>query len=196
MPYNSTHLLSYSFCRSGIWTQLSLLLQGLSWFSFFLFLKFIYLLAVLHPHCCVRAFSSCEQGLLASCSTRASRWGVFSCFTALTLGRMGLSSCSLRTPECRFSSCGTWAQLPRGMLDLSRPGMEPVSPALQGGFLTIGLPGNSSHDFRSRCHLGLRSHLIALLEKHLLLGSCSCWEDLDLCSLVSCWLLTRDQLKS
>ena len=144
MPYNTIHLLSYNFCRLEIWTQISWVFcfRVSHDFLFFPFLKFIYLLVVLHPHCCVRAFSNCgEQGLLASCTTRASRWGVFSCFTALTLRRMGLSSCSLRTPERRFSSCGTWAQLPRGMLDLSRPGMEPVSPALQGGFLTTGPPG-------------------------------------------------------
>ena len=29
------------------------------------------------------------------------------------------------------------------MWDLPRPGIEPVSPALTGGFITIGLPGNS-----------------------------------------------------
>ena len=32
------------------------------------------------------------------------------------------------------SSCGTWAQLLRGMWNLPGPGLEPVSPALAGGF--------------------------------------------------------------
>ena len=33
---------------------------------------------------------------------------------------------------------GMWASLLHGMCDLSRPGIEPVSPALAGGFLTNG----------------------------------------------------------
>ena len=53
--------------------------------------------------------------------------------------------------EHRPSSCGAWAQLPRGMWDLPRPGMQPVSPALAGGFLTTGTPGKS----RSPCLLNV-----------------------------------------
>ena len=41
----------------------------------------------------------------------------------------------------RLSSCGSRAQLPRGMWDLPRPGLEPVSPALAGGFPTTAPPG-------------------------------------------------------
>ena len=41
----------------------------------------------------------------------------------------------------RLSSCGSWAQLLRSMWDLPRPGLEPVSPALAGGFLTTAPPG-------------------------------------------------------
>ena len=44
--------------------------------------------------------------------------------------------------EFRLISCGTRAQLPRSMWDLLRPGIEPVSLALQGGFLTTGPLGN------------------------------------------------------
>ena len=42
----------------------------------------------------------------------------------------------------RLSSCGSRAQLLRGMWALPRPGLEPVSPALAGGFLTTAPPGN------------------------------------------------------
>ena len=42
-----------------------------------------------------------------------------------------------------FSSSGTWAQLLRRMWDIPRPGLEPVSPALAGGFLTTATPGKS-----------------------------------------------------
>ena len=43
-----------------------------------------------------------------------------------------------------FSSCGARASLLRVMRDLPRPGIEPVSPALAGGFLTAVPPGKSS----------------------------------------------------
>ena len=42
-----------------------------------------------------------------------------------------------------FSSCDSQAQLLRGMWDLPRPGLEPMSPALAGGFLTTAPPGKS-----------------------------------------------------
>ena len=40
-----------------------------------------------------------------------------------------------------LSSCGSWAKLLLGMWDLPGPGIEPVSFALQGRFLTTGPPG-------------------------------------------------------
>ena len=52
-----------------------------------------------------------------------------------------LSSCGSRALERRLSSCGAWAQLLRGMWDLPGPGLEPVSPALAGRFLTTVPPG-------------------------------------------------------
>ena len=57
----------------------------------------------------------------------------------------GLSSCSSRTPERRLGSCGAQAQLLCGMWDLPGPGLEPVSPALAGGFLTTVPPGKPLH---------------------------------------------------
>ena len=41
----------------------------------------------------------------------------------------------------RLSSCGSQTQLLRGMWDLPRPGLEPVSPALAGRFSTTAPPG-------------------------------------------------------
>ena len=41
----------------------------------------------------------------------------------------------------RLSNCGSRAQLLRGMWDLPRPGLEPVSPALAGRFSTTAPPG-------------------------------------------------------
>ena len=53
-----------------------------------------------------------------------------------------LCICSLQTLEHRLSGCSSWVWLLHGMWDLPRPGVKPVSPALAGGFLTPGLPGN------------------------------------------------------
>ena len=41
----------------------------------------------------------------------------------------------------KLSSCGSQAQLLRGMWDLPRPGLEPVFPALAGRFSTTAPPG-------------------------------------------------------
>ena len=47
----------------------------------------------------------------------------------------------------RLSSCGSRAQLPRGMWDPPRPGLEPVSPALAGRLSTTAPPGKPWNDF-------------------------------------------------
>ena len=54
---------------------------------------------------------------------------------------VGFSSCGTRALEHRLSSCGARAYLLCGMWDLPGPGLEPVSPALAGGFLTTAPPG-------------------------------------------------------
>ena len=53
----------------------------------------------------------------------------------------GLSSYGSQTLERRLSSCGAGAQLLRGMWDLPGQGLEPVSLALAGRFLTTVPPG-------------------------------------------------------
>ena len=113
-------------------------------FYLFIFYKFIYLfLATLGLCCCTQAFSSCsKRGLLflAVCGLLCSG---FSCCGARAPGTRasvvaarGLSSCGSQALECRLSSCGSRAQLLCSMWDLPGPGLEPVSPALEGGFLT------------------------------------------------------------
>ena len=53
----------------------------------------------------------------------------------------GLSHCGSRALERRLSSCGAWDNLLRGMWNLPGPGIEPMSPALAGRFLTTAPPG-------------------------------------------------------
>ena len=47
------------------------------------------------------------------------------------------------------SGCGTWAQLLCGMWSLLGPGLEPVSPALAGGFLSTVPPEKPTKCFES-----------------------------------------------
>ena len=112
--------------------------------SFFLFNKFIYLfLAALGLRCCVQAFSSCgERGYSSSwCVGFSVQWLLLLHSTGSRC--TGFSSCGLRARERRLSSCGAQAQLLHGMWDLPGPGLEPVSPALAGGFLITAPPGKS-----------------------------------------------------
>ena len=78
---------------------------------------------------CARAFSSCSE------------WGPL--FIAvcgpLTIAASLVAEHRLQT--CRLSSCGSRAQLLRGMWDLPRPGLKPVSPALAVRFSTSAPPG-------------------------------------------------------
>ena len=88
------------------------------------------------------------MGATLRCGARASHCGGFSHCGARAVGAgasvvvaHGLSSCGLRALEHRLSSCGAWASLLRSMWDLPGPGLEPVSPALAGRFLTTEPPG-------------------------------------------------------
>ena len=78
---------------------------------------------------CARAFSSCgERGPLFIVVRRP-----------LTITASLVAEHRLQTR--RLSSCGSRAHLLRGMWDLPRPGLEPVSPALAGGLSTTAPPG-------------------------------------------------------
>ena len=78
---------------------------------------------------CARAFSSCgKQGPL-----------FIAVHGPLTITASLVAEHRLQTR--RLSNCGSRAQLLHGMWDLPRPGLEPTSPALAGGFLTTAPPG-------------------------------------------------------
>ena len=86
-------------------------------------------MVVLGLRFCARAFSSCgERGPLLT-TVRG----------PLTTAASLVAEHRLQTR--RLSSCGPRAQLLRGMWDLPRPGLEPVSPALAGRFSTTAPPG-------------------------------------------------------
>ena len=59
----------------------------------------------------------------------------------------GLSSCDSWALQHRLRSCGAWTYLLRCMWDLPGSGLEPVSPALAGRFLTTAPPGKCLDSF-------------------------------------------------
>ena len=86
-------------------------------------------MAVLGLRFCARAFSSCgKRGPLFIAVRRP-----------LTIAASPVAEHRLQTR--RLSSCGSRAQLLRGMWDPPRPGLEPVSPALAGRLSTTAPPG-------------------------------------------------------
>ena len=78
---------------------------------------------------CARAFSSCGKRGPLLIAVR----GPF------TIAASPAAEHRLQTR--RLSNCGSRAQLLRGMWDPPRPGPEPMSPALTGGFPTTAPPG-------------------------------------------------------
>ena len=78
---------------------------------------------------CARAFSSCgKRGPL-----------FITVHGPLTVAASLVAEYRLQTRK--LSNCGSRAQLLRGMWDLPRPGLKPVSPALAGRFSTTVSPG-------------------------------------------------------
>ena len=91
-----------------------------------------------------------QAGATPHCDAQASHCRGFSCRGARALGARasvvvarGLSSCGSQAPEHRLSSCGARAQLLHGMWDPPGAGLEPVPPALAGGFSTTVPAGKS-----------------------------------------------------
>ena len=122
MPWQTPH-----FSLSGF--QVSL-----SFFKLYLFIYF----GCAGSSLLLRLLSRCsKQGLLSRCSVWASHHGGFS------LRSVGSRACGLRGCGAQVNSCGAWAYLLHGMWGHSG-GVEPVSPALAGGFFTTEPPGNKT----------------------------------------------------
>ena len=86
-------------------------------------------MAVLGLRFCARAFSSCGKRGPLFIAVR----GPFTIVASLFAEH--------RLQTHRLSNCGSWAQLLRGMWDIPRPGLEPMSPALAGRLSTTAPPG-------------------------------------------------------
>ena len=80
----------------------------------------------------------------SGCSAWASHHGGFSPCGARALGPGGCSRCSSQAVECSLSSGGARASLLRGMWDLPKSEVEPMSRTWAGRFFTIEPPGKPS----------------------------------------------------
>ena len=92
-------------------------------------------MAVLGLRFCARAFPSCGKRGPLFIAVRG----------PLTVAASPVAEHRLQTR--RLSNCGSRAQLLRGMWDLPRPGLEPVSPALAGRLSTTAPPGKPDTHF-------------------------------------------------
>ena len=99
------------------------------WSLFFINLFYLFL-AVLGLRFCARAFSSCGERGPLFIAVRG----------PLAIAASLVAEHRLRTR--RLSSCGSREQPLRSMRDPPRPGLEPVSAALAGGFSTTAPQGS------------------------------------------------------
>lgn len=84
------------------------------------------------------------MGFLVATSRGSSACGVWvSHCHGFSCRKAGSRACRLQQLWCvGSSSCGQGASCSHGTWNLLRPGIEPMSPALAGEFLTTGPPGN------------------------------------------------------
>ena len=114
--------------QSFLRVQRSLSKTSINFFKMFIFLYLC--LAVL-------AFVAASRG----CSVQASHCSGFSCCEARALECMGFINCGSQALEQGLSNCDAQVSLLRGVWNLPGSGIEPVSPALAGGFSTTEAPG-------------------------------------------------------
>ena len=97
------------------------------------------------------------------------------------LGDRRLYGEGFRSCRSRARSCGARTSFLPGMWNLHGPGIEPVSLALQGRFLTTGPPGKPQRAFNKRAHIvetpGCGSFWFFFLFNLAVPGlSCSMWD--------------------
>ena len=90
-----------------------------------------------------------QAGASLTCRAQASHCSGFSWWWCVGFRHVGFSSCSSQALGHRLCYCGAQAQLPKGMWDPPRPGIEPTSPALTGRCLSTAPPGKSCVVFKN-----------------------------------------------
>ena len=98
---------------------------------------------MLSLHCCTWTLTSCSgQDLLSGYQLAPTDCGGFSCWEA-----WALRTWASATTAQGLDGCGPRAQLLCSLWDLPRPGIEPVSFASQGRFLTTGPTAKPNPEF-------------------------------------------------
>ena len=122
---------NYTVFFKGLFFKLGItwLKQGVFLLLFFLKNIYLFIYGCVGLRFCVRAFSSCGKRGPLFIAVRG----------PLAMAASLVAEHRLQTR--RLSNCGSRAQLLRGMWDLPRPGLEPVSPAFAGRFSTTAPPG-------------------------------------------------------
>ena len=138
MPIFPHSLNCILYFYSNLGKHIYIILLFFKIFLFIIYLLFLFL-AVLGLSFCVRAFSSCGE------------WGPLFIVVRGPLTIVASLVAEQRLQTLRLRSCGSQAQLLRGMWDPPRPGLEPVSPALAGRFSTTAPPGKPPSYFLI-CH--------------------------------------------
>ena len=125
----SSCLWSFNLLLLRLLEEISLSLFFLINFIYLLIYYYYYFLVVLDFHFCAWAFCSCGKWEPLFIAVHG----------PLTVTASLVAEQRLQTRK--LSSCGSRAQLLRGMWDLPRPGLEPVSPAFAGRFSTTAPRG-------------------------------------------------------
>ena len=139
-------------------------------------LFYVFMYVCIYLWLCWVFAASCRLSLVAARRGYSLLWCVgFSLRWLLLLQSTG-------SRRAGFSSCGTGTWLLHGMLNLPRPGIEPMSPELADGFLSTVPPGKSEHLFLCplvtcmslECLFGSSAHVLtSFLKKNFELFSVS-----------------------
>ena len=147
MTNDVEHLFTYLLTVYLLWRNILFIFISFKPLSSLFSNLFIFACARLGLHCCTWAFCSCGQGLL---------WlqgeGFF--LQWLLIAEHGLGAQAAAVVACALSGCSLQTLQSAGSVVVARklscpmacgifprPGIERVSPAFQGGFLTTGPPG-------------------------------------------------------
>ena len=122
----------------------------------YLFLKYLFIFGCIGSSLLHTGFLQLQRaGSILSGGARASHCRSFSC-------------CGVWPLECRLSICGSGSAALQHV-GASQSGIEPVSPALAGGFLTTGPPGKSHCSYFKFCIFYIVLNTSFFLIVHLLL---------------------------
>ena len=143
-------LLLFQFAHHlELWRLGSTVATGKMGESFFFFLNLIYLFISING--CVGSSFLCEGFLQlwqAGATLHRGAWASH---------HRSLSCCGAQAPDAQAQQLWLTGPLLRGMWDLPRPGLEPVSPALAGRLSTTAPPGKPRRKFFSNKKTGERS---------------------------------------